>query len=359
IMRFTKQDFALMAVGVLFFVADIVADIWQATEYFYEEHYLWGTLLLAIGLISSVIIQFFSHAWFKEDTSGNLKWIFLLLHFLHGGLLTWYWFILNSGYKAAFQSNSSGCTIIIHAKVIGEMADISMLRLFKTFLESTPQLILQVYILMISDNCTFSQYVFIAITFGSISCATLDYMIALWKSLPDKNKFTKISSKIMYLFIVLIAGLSTACAIILVVLLWFSIIWVLKQHTAFCKTKAAEIVYRTVVGIILVFTFFNIKGERTKIPMSVYFVSRVFLTLAIMCICIFSKSMFSVQVYLSAVIITVVITLVLGIAFLCVYYGLFHPTIYYTQDVVDGPDAVDGPRGERQETCRIRTFLMQ
>ncbi|KAF7246340.1 XK-related protein 9, partial [Varanus komodoensis] len=252
-----------------------------------------------------------------------------------------YWFILNSGYKAAFQSNSSGCTIIIHAKVIGEMADISMLRLFKTFLESTPQLILQVYILMISDNCTFSQYVFIAITFGSISCATLDYMIALWKSLPDKNKFTKISSKII---IVLIAGLSTACAIILVVLLWFSIIWVLKQHTAFCKTKAAEIVYRTVVGIILVFTFFNIKGERTKIPMSVYFVSRVFLTLAIMCICIFSKSMFSVQVYLSAVIITVVITLVLGIAFLCVYYGLFHPTIYYTQDVVDGPDAVDGPR---------------
>ncbi|KAF7246341.1 XK-related protein 9, partial [Varanus komodoensis] len=92
IMRFTKQDFALMAVGVLFFVADIVADIWQATEYFYEEHYLWGTLLLAIGLISSVIIQFFSHAWFKEDTSGNLKWIFLLLHFLHGWVMLGYCF---------------------------------------------------------------------------------------------------------------------------------------------------------------------------------------------------------------------------------------------------------------------------
>lgn len=50
-----------------------------------------------------------------------------------------------------------GSTRLIHKRAIAAMADISMLRLFKTYLESTPQLILQVYILMISDNRTFSQ----------------------------------------------------------------------------------------------------------------------------------------------------------------------------------------------------------
>ncbi|XP_062985935.1 XK-related protein 9 [Elgaria multicarinata webbii] len=377
-MRFTKQDFAMVVLGMLIYVADIGADLWIVKKYFCEGHYLWCALILTTGLLSSVVIQFFSYNWFKEDNPANLNWILLLLHFLHAGIFTRYWFVLKYGYQASFQSNSSentlidGSTRIIHKTSIDAMADISMLRLFKTFLESTPQLILQIYILMTSDNCTFSQYVSIIITFGSISFATLDYQVALRKSLPDKNKFTKIPSKIMYLFyklltltswilsIALVTVLSTTFALILLLFLWFGgIVWVLKQHTEFCKSKASEVVYRIVVGIILIFTFFNIRGERTRIPMSVYYTIRVLLTLAIMCMCIFWNSLFNGKIHWSTVIIAVILTLVLGIIFLFVYYGHFHPSIHYAQDVVNTSDVVDGPGGETQETCRIRTFLMQ
>lgn len=74
-----------------------------------------------------------------------------------------YWFALKYGYQAAFKQISSENQLIdklssiVHKTAIDAMADISMLRLFKTFLESTPQLILQIYVLMTSNNCAISQ----------------------------------------------------------------------------------------------------------------------------------------------------------------------------------------------------------
>ncbi|XP_042321277.1 XK-related protein 9 isoform X2 [Sceloporus undulatus] len=283
-----------------------------------------------------------------------------------------YWFALKHGYRAAFKLKSSRDmsidvpTSLLHKRAIDAMADISMLRLFKTYLESTPQLILQIYILMASDNRIFSQYVSITVSSISISCATVDYQIALRKSLLDKNKFVRTSSKLMYFFYklltltswilstVLVAILSIKISIVLLVFLWFgSIIWVHKQHTTFCKSRTAEIIYRIIVGIILIFTFFNIKGEKTKIPMSVYYVIRILITLSILTASLFWKSTFNGKLHLSFVITAVALTLVLGIIFLIVYYAIFHPSIYYAQDVVDGP------QNERNENCRIRGFLMQ
>ncbi|KAJ7338910.1 hypothetical protein JRQ81_012812 [Phrynocephalus forsythii] len=246
------------------------------------------------------------------------------------------------------------------------MADISMLRLFKTYLESTPQLILQIYIIMTSDNCTFSQYVSIMVSFSSISCATADYQISLRKSLPDKNIFSTMSSKLMYfsyklltltswiLSIALVTVLNVKASLILLGVLWLGgISWVFKHHTSFCKSKAAEVAYRIIVGIILMFTFFNIKGENTKMAQFVYYATRVLMTIAIVAACMFWKSLFNGKIYQSFVIAAVVASLVLGLVSLSVYYKFFHPSNYYAKDVIDGQG------GERNETCRIKRFLVQ
>nr|XP_060631441.1 XK-related protein 9 [Anolis sagrei ordinatus] len=371
-MRFTKQDLGMMCFGIVVYMADVGADLWIARTYWCEGQYLWCGLILATGFISSVVIQMFSYIWFKEDSAEDLNSILILLHLFHGGIFTRYWLALNLGYEAACKPNSSGNILIdgptslIHKRAIHAMADISMLRLFKTYLESTPQLILQVYILMVFDNSTFTQYISITVSIIGISCATVDYQIALRKSLPDKKNFVKISSKIMYFFyklltltswilsIALLAVLSTTTTIILVVILCFvAVVWVIKQHTAFCTSKTAEWVYRATVGIILIFTFFNIKGEKTKIPLSVYYVIRVLITLGISSASLFWKSSFNGKIYLSFMITAIAIAFILGIIFLVIYYAFFHPSIYYTQDVVDGPGS------ERNENCRIRAFLMQ
>lgn len=86
-MRFTKQNFVMVVLGVVTYVADIGADIWVARNYFYKELYLWCSLTVAIVLLSSFVIQFFSYTWFKEDNDAKPGWIYLL-HFFHGGIFT-------------------------------------------------------------------------------------------------------------------------------------------------------------------------------------------------------------------------------------------------------------------------------
>lgn len=205
-------------------------------------------------------------------------------------------------------------------------------------------------------------------SFISISCSAVDFQIALRKSLPEKKKFAGLFSKLTYFFyklltltswilcIAVATVLSIEWSVVLLVLLWFGgIIWVLKQHTSFCRRKATEILYRTVVGIILIFTFFNVKGERTKIPLSVYYTTRVFITIVIVCACIFWKSYFNEKIHLLVLIIIIFspVALVLGLICLILYYCFFHPSIHFL------PDVVDRPEDETEETCRIREFLMQ
>ncbi|XP_015745304.1 XK-related protein 9 isoform X1 [Python bivittatus] len=361
---FTKRDFAIIIFGLVVYISDVGTDLWMAKNLLCEGQYLRGTLILFTGLFSSIIIQFFSYTWFKEDDVEKLDWLFFLLHSLCGGIFIRYCFILKLGFQAVFQSNSS--TDNIHNLCINEMADISMLQLFKAFLESTAQLILQIHIVMASDCSPFYQYASIALSFGSISCATVSYQIVLRKSLPDKNEFSGIFCKLIYLFyklmtltswiltIVLVTMLSIAGSIVLLILLWFgNLSWVIKQNTEFCKFKAAEYVYRMIVGIILIFTFFNIKGENTVIVQFVYYVFRIIVTLIILCMCRFWKSLFDEKIYLSTLISAAAISLVLGIFFLIIYYAFFHPNVYYTQDEVDGPGL------ERKEPCRISKFLIQ
>ncbi|XP_054840296.1 XK-related protein 9 [Eublepharis macularius] len=370
-MRFTKQNFAMVVLGIVTYIADIGADLWIARNYFCKGQYLWCSLTLTIVLLSSLVVQFFSYTWFKEDNEVKLNWI-CLLHFFHGGMFTRYWIALKYGYQAAFKQISledrliDDLSSIIHKTAIDAIADISMLRLFKTFLESTPQLILQIYILMTSNSSAISQYFSIVMSFSSVTCSTVDYQIALRKSLPDKNKFTRLSSKITYLLyklltltswilsITLVMVLSTKIAFILVALFWFGgICWTLKQHTEFCKSTAAEVVYRTVVSIILIFTFFNIKGEKTKIPLSVYYVIRILATSAILCTCMIQKLSFNGKIHLLSMTMVVAFTLVLGICSLLVYYKFFHPNNNCTQDVVDGAET------EREKICRISKCTMQ
>lgn len=74
-----------------------------------------------------------------------------------------YWFALKYGCQAAFKQKSSGdapetdSPNLLQKQAIDVVTDISMLRVFKTFLETTPQLCVQIYILMEHGKSNFSQ----------------------------------------------------------------------------------------------------------------------------------------------------------------------------------------------------------
>ncbi|NWR90859.1 XKR9 protein, partial [Furnarius figulus] len=378
-MKFTKQNFVFLVLGIIIYIVDIGVDFWVASKYFCQGQYSWSLLILCFRCLSSLITQRFSYEWFRNDwevtDTAKLKWIFLV-HLFQCGIFIRYWFALKYGCQAAFKQKSSGDASetdpsnFIQKQAIDAVTDINMLRVFKTFLETTPQLFVQIYILMEHDKTNFYQYAAIFMSFCGISCSVVDYQISLRKALPDKDEFRG-PSKFTYLFyklltitswvlsISLITLLSVKIFVILLIFHWIcGFTWTLKQRTTFCKSKKMEYLYRIVVGIILIFTFFNIKGKRTKVCISIYYATHTVVTLGILFVYMFWKPALIKEIYFTVLSIVTSFSLVLGIIFLVVYYRHFHPTTYCRSWAYS--DEVDGVAGEkdRVKTGRFQNFLM-
>ncbi|NWY40708.1 XKR9 protein, partial [Sylvia atricapilla] len=379
-MKFTKQNFFVLVGGMIIYVVDIGVDFWVASRYFCQGQYSWSILILCFRGLSSIITQIFSYEWFKNDwegtDTGKLKLVFLV-HLFHCGIFIRYWFALKYGCQVAFKQTSSRGTAeadpsnFILKQATDAVTDINMLRVFKTFLETTPQLFLQIYILMEHGKTHFFQYAAIIMSFCGISLSMVDYQTSLRKSLDDKDEF-RVLSKFMYLFyklltitswilsISLITLLSVRISVILMTFLWIcGFSWTLKQHTTFCKSKKMEYLYRTVVGIILIFSFFNIKGRRTKVCISVYYATHTVVTLGILFVYMFWKPSIIKEICFKIVSILTISSLVLGIISLVVYYSHLHPTTYCRPQACS--DEVDGVAGQRERVKigRFQNFLMQ
>ncbi|XP_077023093.1 XK-related protein 9 isoform X2 [Tamandua tetradactyla] len=253
-----------------------------------------------------------------------------------------------------------------YKEVIDRVTDLSMLRLFETYLEGCPQLVLQLYALTEHGQASFSQYAAIIVSCCAVSWSTVDYQIALRKSLPDKQLLSWFCPKFTYFFYklftlsswilsgVLLLLLNFKIALFLLLFLWFlGIMWAFKNQTHFCASISMEFLYRIVVGFILVFTFFNIKGQNTKCPMSCYYIVRVLETVGILIVFWVCPPPAFKSDYFITTSITVALTLFLGIVFLIVYYGIFHPI--KSED--KKPDEIDGKPVQRD--CRMRYFLME
>lgn len=364
----------MSVVGIIIYISDLINDTWVSVSFFREGQYVFGILTVSFMLFGTLVVQCFSYSWFKTDLKKAGKEsprCFLLLHCLQGGIFTRYWFALKQGYQVVFKYSSKtdnflGEQIDLCKEVIHRVTDLSMLRLLETYLEGCPQLVLQLYIALELEQASITQYATIGISFCAISWSTLDYQVSLRKSLPDKNVFSGPCPKFIYLFyklstllswilsVVLLLFLNVKIALFLLLFLWFlGILWAFKKQTQFCASISMEFLYRVVVGFILIFTFFNIKGQNTKCPMSCYYTVRVLATsgiLAVFWVC--PLSVFNLDYFLP-ISITVVLTLLLGIIFLIVYYGTLHPN----RRKETKPDEIDGKPVPID--CRMKYFIME
>ncbi|XP_023401550.1 XK-related protein 9 [Loxodonta africana] len=373
-MKYTKWNFIMSVLGIFIYIFDLIVDTWVSVKFFCEGQYVFGVLTVIFILFGTFVVQCFSYSWFKADlekTGQENHHRFLLLHCLQGGVFIRYWFALKKGYHVAFKNSSKTNNFMeeqidLHKEVIDRVTDLSMLRLFETYLEGCTQLVLQLYSLVEHGQGNFSQYAAIMVSCCAISWSTVDYQIALRKSLPDKKPFNGLSPKFTYLFyklftllswmlsVVLLIFLNVKMALLLLLFLWFlGIIWAFKNQTQFCASVGMEFLYRIIVGFILVFTFFNVKGQNTKCPMSCYYIVKVLATLSILIAFWVCPPSIFISDYLLIISITVVLTFLLGIIFLIVYYGIFHPN----RSGEKKPDHTDGKPVQRD--CRMRYFLME
>ncbi len=204
-----------------------------------------------------------------------------------------------------------------------------------------------------------------AFSFFNIAWALVDYRRCLRRSLPQIRempsglptaiyllyKLCTITSHILSYTLLLI--LSTYSTVALTVLWLLATTWTHLLQTNFCSSRGLELLYRAVVGVILTFTFFNVKGQGTKVAMVIYYVFYSLINIAAPLLLALLKPELQEAVFLLTVSVLILGASVLGLVFLALYYLFLHPREKWRMEA----DEVDGLGKETVTTRRIRTFL--
>ncbi|NXU54598.1 XKR8 protein, partial [Turnix velox] len=340
--RFGRLQLALAAAGTAAAALDVVADGWVAAGYVRAGRPGLAALLLALLALSSLATQACSWLWLRSDPPAVRpdlpQWLLALLHLLQLGVgwkVCWE--------KAEEEEEQSRMAFLSH--------DISMLRLFETFLENTPQLTLLLYVILETEKAELSQGLGICTAFLCVTWSLLDYHRSLRSFLQDKQQLSWRSSILYFLW-----NLFLICPRVLVValfallwpygvavhflLLWLAMFfWVRLQGTDFMETPGPEQLYRAVVAVILYFSWFNVAPGRTLYRSIIYhsfiLVDSTLLAVSWLCCC----SAFEEHSYLVLLLCAALPCYLLGLALRVTYYKWLHPNLHVqpegSYDVVD------------------------
>ena len=229
--------------------------------------------------------------------------------------------------------------------------DASMLRLVETFLESAPQVILQLYVLSKLDrdidlNKDWVTILAAVISLISLAWSIVSYTHALRLCASEHGlslcgyvfqviyRLSMISSRIVAM--VLFASEYTWALFVVVFVHWFCmIIWLHFQHTSFCSgsnnTKRVyyEYVFIAVLAFVYVFCFINAKKGMTRQRVKLYYIL-FFVENSLMIAAWYPsrKASFGILEYGGLSIVWG--TFFLGLISMLLYYKFFHPNVDVT-----------------------------
>ncbi|KAF3703552.1 XK-related protein 9 [Channa argus] len=377
--QYTKLRWLLTVAGLLLYVVDIWTDIVLALKYFQEKQFVWTVLTLVFVLTGQLVTQAFSYAWYCDDMndvlinpsgitiSGMSKCKLTVIHLFGMGIFTRYYHLLKKGFKAVWTTTNSYAVEDernVHHSLFCLATDLSMVRLFEAFLESVPQLLLQLYIVLGHQKCSIMQYLSTTFSFFNIAWALVDYRRCLRRSLPHIRempsglptviylvyKLCTITSHIVSYSLLLI--LSTYSTIALTIIWILGTTWAHLLKTNFCSSKSLELLYQAVAGVILTFTFFNVKGQDTKVAMIVYYIFHSLINIVAPLLLALLKPELQTVTFLLTVSGLILGGSVLGLVSLVLYYLFLHPRGRWRE-----ADEVDGMAMETGTTRRIGNFL--
>ncbi|XP_027969805.1 XK-related protein 8 isoform X1 [Eumetopias jubatus] len=372
-------DVVLGFLGTAAFLIDLGADLWAAGQYVLSGRYLWAALVLALLGLASVALQLFSWVWLRADPAGLHApqppgRYLALLHLLQLGYL----------YRASIphlprcvQGLQQGLLVwqqeapsefdLAYADFL--TLDISMLRLFETFLETTPQLTLVLAIVLQSGRAEPYQWVGICTSFMGISWALLDYHRALRTCLPTRSRLGLGSSVFYFLWNLLLLWPRVLAVALFSALfphyvalhflgLWLVLLsWVWLQGTDFMPDSCSEWLYRATVATILYFSWFNVAEGRTRGRATIHLLfllsDSVLMVVTWLTHVTWLPSGIPLQMLLPAS----GICFLLGLALRLVYYCWLHPSCRWEPDQVDGAQDVCSLEGRRLPHNRRLTHL--
>lgn len=203
-----------------------------------------------------------------------------------------------------------------------------------------------------------------AFSFFNIAWALVDYRRCLRRSLPHIREMPSGLPTVIYLLYKLctitshilsyslLLMLSSYSMIALTILWLLGTAWTHLLKTKFCISRSLELLYRAVIGFILTFTFFNVKGQDTKVAMIVYYFFYFLINITAPTLYILLKPELKTTTFFLTVSSIIFGGSVLGLVSLVLYYLFLHPRGKWHE-----ADEVDGVGKEAEITGRMRNFL--
>uniref|UniRef100_UPI00358EEDCB XK-related protein 8-like n=1 Tax=Myxine glutinosa TaxID=7769 RepID=UPI00358EEDCB len=275
--RSALLDLAWMALGLFFVLMDLFLDLWVTYYFIGESKHLLARLYVFLFVINSCTQQLFSFRWVLDDKNGGpVPWYILIIHLLHLGLIWRYVRYLKLRWTIGIEDPET-TTSPMYQFSLEQADDIGLLRVFDTFLEHTPQLVL----LFANSDCTtikLSYALGMTMSFFSISWMLLNHKRTMCKSQGNESKLQGLGCCTVYLLFNLLLVTPRVVSIALYVssvkynyiILHLAIELILMlilcyfMKTDFTTSRIMEWIYRLVISICLIYTWFNVMKEPTK-----------------------------------------------------------------------------------------------
>ncbi|EMP31790.1 XK-related protein 4 [Chelonia mydas] len=171
----------------------------------------------------------------------------------------------------------------------------------------------------------------------SLAWALASYQKALRDSRDDKKPISYMAVIIQFCwhFFTIAARVITFALFASVFQLYFGIFivlhwcimtfWIVHCETEFCITKWEEIVFDMVVGIIYIFSWFNVKEGRTRCRLFIYYFVILLENTALSALWYLYKAPLISDAFAIPALCVVFSSFLTGIVFMLMYYAFFHP----------------------------------
>ncbi|XP_076333882.1 XK-related protein 6-like isoform X3 [Tachypleus tridentatus] len=282
------------------FLFDTGSDLLMCYFHYTAGNIWYFGLTAAFVIIPALTMTGFSLRWYVLDLNNRdverVSWgqwvvrvVFLILQL--GPVIRyletlWYGFKVRSSNKTTSAKEQK----VYYCKMVYEDSDAAMLRLFECYMESAPQLILQLFILARSpypEHISWQTiFPWLSILFSLISLSTslVSYQSALRRSLPNKNDLSKIGKVVMFmwrLFVIasrvvalsLFASYNPIALGIFCGIHWIVMtLWIISMKTDFYDNKYEEYLYDAVLGVQFIFCYFNPVDSPTRSRITIYYI---------------------------------------------------------------------------------------
>ncbi|XP_037094423.1 XK-related protein 6-like, partial [Pollicipes pollicipes] len=321
------QAFLILSIGAYIF--NKIIDVVLIHTYLSSGDLTWGLLTVLIVVVPQALVHVISYRWHVHDQEATTS--LLVVHCCQLGLFLRLVSQFSDGRRMRRTKSYDDSMVYLQ-----QSSDVSMLQLFLSYLESAPQLLLQVYVTSSRDGWQLVQAVSAALSLLSLAWSNASYAKWMRKSRGDKRPlgWTAATLQLLWRLCLLLARTSALLAFSLLYSGWVLLLlavrwllmtgWVLAQRTDLFPTPAEERLFNTVVGAIYCFSFFNVKETPARWRMLAFYALTFAENGVLAMLFFFYWPRPGDRLYL-ALLVNIPAGTVLGSAVMLLYYRLFHP----------------------------------